>query len=471
MSKTKIRIDQFADSTRVISGTGVSINGGDNTKFDIQVVGEIFNPSTKVLTPISINLTAQTVTNLAQKVTYVGVDVNGTVIQQAGRFTTAQKYSHLTEFVLVHTNGSNLNAVNNYPNMSGGIAIQFHNYMRTIGNLNGSGNVYSANGANVKINKSSGVLVGPGFGNGTADNPNEVATASASALTFRIRNQNGTETADITDLDTSAYDLNGTTTTLPGGATSNNWQTYRIYLFTSNLTRFQRGQHIYTSMAEAEANIQSEIYVVEQNNADNGTLRGYLIVRKGCSDLTDTARAKFIEANKFGNAPAGGTIVPTMQAAYDVSTQPQILVDDTRLAIQIKNGRALDTSTVLEVKNIAGTVTHSVDGNGKKNVRVTSITSSSTPTPNADTDDEFIITALAAAPTFGIPSGIPTQGQVIIIRIKDNGTARALLFNSIYRFSGDQPAPTTTILSKTMYIMCIFNFEDTKWDSMWRDNY
>ena len=163
---------------------------------------------------------------------------------------------------------------------------------------------------------------------------------------------------------------------------------------------------------------------------------------------------------------------PTLQSSYDSSLpNAEITTNATNGALSLKRGSAADTDNVLEIKNGAGTITASIDGNGKRNVRVTSIVSSATPTPSADTDDEYIITALATAPTFGAPTGTPSQGQVILIRIKDNGTARALLFNAIYRFSGDQPAPTTTIINKTMYIMAIYNAEDAKWDCMWRDNY
>lgn len=96
--------------------------------------------------------------------------------------------------------------------------------------------------------------------------------------------------------------------------------------------------------------------------------------------------------------------------------------------------------------------------------RVSSTASSTTPTPNADTDDVYVLTALAAGATFGAPTGTPTQGQGLIVRIKDNGTARTLAFNAIYRFSSDLSAPTTTVLSKTLYMGFIYNSTDTKWD-------
>lgn len=97
--------------------------------------------------------------------------------------------------------------------------------------------------------------------------------------------------------------------------------------------------------------------------------------------------------------------------------------------------------------------------------RVTSTASSATPTPNADTDDQYQLTALAAGATFAAPTGTPTEGQSLIVRIKDNGTARTLAWNAIYRAIG-VALPTTTVLSKTMYVGLRYNATDTRWDML-----
>jgi hypothetical protein len=96
--------------------------------------------------------------------------------------------------------------------------------------------------------------------------------------------------------------------------------------------------------------------------------------------------------------------------------------------------------------------------------RIGTVADSATPTPAIDDVDIYTVTALAQAATFGSPTGTPTNGQTLIIRIKDNGTARALDFNAIYRFSTDIPKPTTTVLSKTLYMGFIYNTADSKWD-------
>lgn len=92
-----------------------------------------------------------------------------------------------------------------------------------------------------------------------------------------------------------------------------------------------------------------------------------------------------------------------------------------------------------------------------------STASSATPTPNADTTNQYNLTALAAAAAFGAPTGTPLDGQKLIIRIKDNATPRALTWNSIYRPLGIA-LPTTTSASKTTYMQFIYNAADTKWD-------
>tara|TARA_R110000822_G_scaffold67329_3_gene164033 strand:+ start:3582 stop:5033 length:1452 start_codon:yes stop_codon:yes gene_type:complete len=96
---------------------------------------------------------------------------------------------------------------------------------------------------------------------------------------------------------------------------------------------------------------------------------------------------------------------------------------------------------------------------------VQSVTSAATVTPTT-LNDEVVVTAQAAALNIANPTGTASQGQSLIIRIKDNGTARALTFDTQYRFSTDQPAPTTTVLSKTIYLGFVWNSDDSTWDCL-----
>lgn len=105
--------------------------------------------------------------------------------------------------------------------------------------------------------------------------------------------------------------------------------------------------------------------------------------------------------------------------------------------------------------------------NKRINPRVVTAASYTTDTGTAldvATCDEFDVTAQAGALKLNNPSGTPVNGQKLIVRIKDNGTARALTYDTQFRASSDLALPTTTVLSKTLYMGFIYNSADTKWD-------
>lgn len=99
---------------------------------------------------------------------------------------------------------------------------------------------------------------------------------------------------------------------------------------------------------------------------------------------------------------------------------------------------------------------------GTSTPNVQSVTSAATVTPTT-TNDEVVVTAQAVALALANPTGTAVQGQSLIIRIKDNGTARVITYDTQYRAIG-VTLPTTTVISKTLYLGFIYNSNDTKWD-------
>jgi len=99
------------------------------------------------------------------------------------------------------------------------------------------------------------------------------------------------------------------------------------------------------------------------------------------------------------------------------------------------------------------------------NPTTTTTASTATLTPDISAGDQFTITAQAAALSVANPTGTPVNGQKMMIRIKDNGTARAITWSGTqYRASSDLALPTTTVINKTMYLGFIWNSTDSKWD-------
>lgn len=115
---------------------------------------------------------------------------------------------------------------------------------------------------------------------------------------------------------------------------------------------------------------------------------------------------------------------------------------------------------------VVGTTATQTLTNKRITVRSVDIASAATITPPSDTADQYEITALANAATVAAPSGTPTDGQKLVLRFKDNGTARGLTWTTTsgaYRAIGIT-LPTTTVLGKVLYVGCIWNAQDSFWD-------
>ena len=91
---------------------------------------------------------------------------------------------------------------------------------------------------------------------------------------------------------------------------------------------------------------------------------------------------------------------------------------------------------------------------------------SGTLTPNGNTTDTFNAFGLTGAITVATPSGTPVDGQRLILRFEDNGTARGITWtggSGAYRAVGIT-LPTTTTSGKVTYVGCIYNSTDVFWD-------
>ena len=93
---------------------------------------------------------------------------------------------------------------------------------------------------------------------------------------------------------------------------------------------------------------------------------------------------------------------------------------------------------------------------------VTAVASTATLTVNSLTTTQANITAQAVALTIASPTG-GVDGRKLIIRIKDDNTARGITWNAIFRAVG-VTLPLTTVAGKILYVGAIYNSTETKWD-------
>jgi hypothetical protein len=102
--------------------------------------------------------------------------------------------------------------------------------------------------------------------------------------------------------------------------------------------------------------------------------------------------------------------------------------------------------------------------------RVSSAASITSPLAwNSNNFDQYAATAQAGALTINADSGAPTDGQRIMFRFEDNGTNRALTWTTGVskglRAVG-VTLPATTVAGKALYVGCIYNAADDRWDAL-----
>jgi len=137
------------------------------------------------------------------------------------------------------------------------------------------------------------------------------------------------------------------------------------------------------------------------------------------------------------------------------------ITDHTSSTVFYSLPRATPSSgDVLTASDGSGTLTWSAPSGGGPDVGTTA--SSATLTA-ASTNTSYHVTALATNATIAAPSGTPADGHKLVYRFKDDGTARTLTWNSIFRAIGTT-IPSGTSAGKVMYVGTIYNDQDSKWD-------
>lgn len=329
-------------STGIISFSGLSFSPSATT-FNVSAINAWFIDNSNPIIPTKIYksfsaTTGNTLLNInTQNVTYVAIDLNG-VLQQSGiPFDSSLQRDWTPLGVIIHSNKTFINAINNQPVVAISPNNQLSDLIESIGVFNIYGNIFSPNGNNLSINKSIGEIFkqGANFVNNQKDPHTLILPALIAPSNIRYRLQEGTEFNDTNVIDPNYWDNNGVLTLMTGIR----WQIQRIYVFQSNLIRIQYGQATYSNQSEAIQAISTEMFVTEQNILENGLFRGLLLVRRNVADLTDTTKALFIEASKFGGVGGLGSLSTTsLQQAYNNSITPELLINSTLGALTIKNG-------------------------------------------------------------------------------------------------------------------------------------
>lgn len=309
-------------STGVIYGGEMSINA-DPSKVDITaVLGYIVDYHTDPTNPTftRISLPAQIgvpmdAGSLARQNTYWMIDSTGTVIQTGTSPSRATRRSNLVIGATAQFGGSIalLTSVNDQLPQG---QQQLMDLTRSLGSFLISGCTLSPN-ANLTYQMASGEVFATAV-NETVDlaDPHVVSTPAANPRDHRyLTRANPVPGALTTLVDPGNYDVADVVTPIPGS--SNRATIQRLYYFPStNTVAIQYGQNFYASLDLAVLALGSDPYVANPVLIDansQGILLGALAVTKGCTDLSNTATARFFTFGKFSSSVATSGVVGAQQ--------------------------------------------------------------------------------------------------------------------------------------------------------------
>jgi hypothetical protein len=142
----------------------------------------------------------------------------------------------------------------------------------------------------------------------------------------------------------------------------------------------------------------------------------------------------------------------------------------TLTGLVVGNGTSAFTTVTAPSGTVVGTSDTQTLTNKRVTPRISSATSITSPLAwDSDSYDQYAATAQAGNLTINADAGTPTDGQKMIFRFTDNGSARTLTWTTgsskSFRAIG-VTLPTTTTANKTVYVGCVYNSEAIRWDAV-----
>jgi hypothetical protein len=318
-----------------LSQGGVMTINTDTAKFDVTAgFGYIVNGHTNPDVPIKTRVafagsTANVIPNIGTtKQTFVSIDINGALNLTPNPLTPTERRNFIRLGVLIHLDNTNIIFIDNQPTVNIEVGGQLQDLLEAFGFRSLSGNRIFPVGANLKIKKELGKLFksGANFKN-LITQPHSFTSDAQDPITFKYRTQTGAEGSNITDINPTIYDNNGTITAMPATATLASIQ--RIFIFQDDTIRIQPGQKFFNNLNEAVTAINSDVFVTDVDISENALYLGAIVMIRGTTALNNLAQAIFVPATGV-SANGSTSAAPLGYTAEDSGNkQNSLAVDGT----------------------------------------------------------------------------------------------------------------------------------------------
>jgi hypothetical protein len=381
------------------------------------------------------------------KITYVGVNNVGTIVQQDVPWgsTDINQYDTEIEFgVILHLSGSVSNGVFNAPQIGYGHPQQSDDFMRAFGPLKLSGHTLQASGSTLSIVKSGGrayvaganYLINPNHPSTVVENSVNVSKiyrsyTSGSTQIF----DTGTSTSGYTVIDpTQRVD---TATGLLTSVATNKYSLQRVFWVPNSPRQafiVYYGNAQYDSLIDALNAKDTEPFVESAYTATNAIFLGWIAIAGGASSLTNPADATIAPAGIFrsiGGIGSTGTtpLSTTLASLSDVSVGSRTAGD-----LLYYNGSQWESTKQLNAS-------YGVTGS----IQATSFTGSLQGTASNAISSSYAVTSSFASSSpavydfgsFATPTDVGGGGNFGIVTDGDKGDITVSSIGSIWTIDND----------------------------------
>lgn len=446
-------------STGLLTGCVLSINGLDNTKYDMTagtgiVVDNTTTPGTPIITQVSIDAIsgADPTDILTETITFICFDSAGNLVETNTESSPSNRRDLIVIGAVSHVDHTTIDATFLNPNLPNDASAQAQDLMQALGFFSTSGNQITGNTGTLTINKGAGAGFdrGRNYENDPKDPHNFSMPLLTTATMLQIL-QDASVVSTSAFLNPTQYDNAGVLTSVPA---NNNATIGYIYIFPGNELVYLFGQEVFSTLADAISAAGTESVVVPSDLATGGLLLARVIMRKTASDITDPSDAKIIASTAVST---GGGTVSTLQQAYDASTEPEIVVTPTRGAFTIRDNSTPLGEALSEVQDNAGTIDYwrvAVD-ECKTETQAYSALNTLTDDVDIDTDcadGNVHEVTLTDNRTLGAPTNLKAGATYLWIITQDGTGSRTLAYNAVFKFPGGT-APTLTTTAGAVDIL------------------
>jgi hypothetical protein len=221
----------------------------------------------------------------------------------------------------------------------------------------------------------------------------------------------------------------------------------------------------------AHAGVYSLTFSIQITNLSNTIQKAIFWLKLNGNDYADSATELDLQPRKSAGTANHQVITINYVAEAAAGDAVQVFWSGTSTNLKVESLPAGTTpvspavpSIILTATQVMYTQVGPTGPSGARDLAVTTIASSATPTINTDNCEAVTITALATAITSMSTnlSGTPANFDRLLIRIKDNGTARAINWGAAFVASG-VALPTTTVASKVTTVEFLYDSVKAAW--------